>query len=170
MDEATRIFYRKHKKLLSGKVLEIGSLDVNGGLRDILDIYGVDMRKGPGVDLVSPVQDLHNHFKTGHFDGCVSAGTIEHIEDWRGFVRVTWDLVKEGGYLVLTIASLQKKRHAYPDDYWRMTEEQIRTIYPRMEHYEEIGKKASGRCVSVGWVVKKEGELGNLDFEPIKIK
>lgn len=170
MDEATRVFYKKHKKFLGGKVLEIGSLNVNGGIRDVIDIdTGVDMRNGPGVDLVCPVQDLHKHFKSGHFDACVSAGTIEHIEDWRGFMLVTWDLVREGGYLVLTIASLQKKRHAYPDDYWRMTEDHIRTIYPRMTDYEEIGKKASGRCVSVGWVVKKEGELGSLDFEPIKV-
>jgi hypothetical protein len=169
MDEATRIFYRKHKSKLQGKVFEIGSLDVNGGLRDIIDVFGVDMRPGPGVDLVCPVQDLGKHFESGHFDACVSAGTLEHIEDWKGFVRVTWDLVKEGGYLVLTIASLQKKRHAYPDDYWRLTEDQIRTIYPRMTDYEEIGKKASGRCVSVGWVVMKEGELGSLDFDPIKV-
>lgn len=168
MDEATRQFYRKHKGKLLGKVLEIGSLDVNGGLRDILDIFGVDMRKGPGVDLVCPVQDLKQHFPDGHFDACVSAGTLEHIEDWRGFVRVTWDLVKEGGYLALTIASLHKGRHAYPDDYWRLTEDQIRTIYPRMEDYEELGGN-HGRCVSVGWVVKKEGALGSLDFDPIKV-
>lgn len=170
MDEATRKWYRKHKGKLTGNVLEIGSLDVNGGLRDVIDIsVGVDMRSGPGVDLVCPVQDLHQHFPSGYFDACVSAGTLEHIEDWKAFVRVTWDLVREGGYLVLTIASLQKKRHAYPDDYWRLTEDQIRTIYPQMTDYEPIGKK-SEKCASVGWVVKKEGELGSLDFEPVRVK
>lgn len=169
MDEATRNFYRRHKSLLQGKVLEIGSLNVNGGLRDIIDVFGVDMREGPGVDLVCPVQNLLEHFQPGHFDACVSAGTLEHIEDWRGFVRTTWELVKEGGYLVLTIASLQKKRHAYPDDYWRLTEDQIRTIYPRMTNYTELSERNNNRFASVGWVVKKEGELGSLDFEPIKV-
>ena len=169
MDEATRNFYRKHKSLLQGKVLEIGSLNVNGGLRDIIDVFGVDMREGPGVDLVCPVQNLLEHFDHGHFDACVSAGTLEHIEDWRGFVRTTWELVKEGGYLVLTIASLQKKRHAYPDDYWRLTKDQIRMIYPRMTNYTELSERNNNRFASVGWVVKKEGQLGSLDFEPVKV-
>ena len=167
MDEATRVFYRKHKHLLQGKVLEIGSLNVNGGLRDIIDVFGVDMRPGPGVDLVCPAENLLDHFEPGHFDACVSAGTLEHIKDWRGFVQVTWELVKEGGYLVLTMASMQKKRHAYPDDYWRMTHDQIKQIYPGAE-VVDLGKKTE-KIVSIGWVVKKSGELGNLDFEPYRI-
>lgn len=165
MDEATRMFYKKHKSKLGTNVLEIGSLNVNGGLRDVIDVtVGVDMRNGPGVDLVCPVEQLKDHFQDGHFDSCVSAGTLEHIQNWRAFVKVTWDLVKDGGWLVLTIASLRKGRHNYPCDYWRMTEEQIRSIYPNLEDYNPLAG------ASVGWVVKKEGALGSLDFEPIRVK
>jgi len=103
MDKATLDFYRKHKDLLTGRVLEIGSLNVNGSIREVIDIaVGVDLRRGKGVDLIFPVEKLKEIFADGSFDACVSAGTLEHVEDWRGFVRVTWDLVKEGGYLVLT--------------------------------------------------------------------
>lgn len=167
MDKATLDFYRKHKDLLTGRVLEIGSLNVNGSIREVIDIaVGVDLRRGKGVDLIFPVEKLKEIFADESFDACVSAGTLEHVEDWRGFVRVTWDLVKEGGYLVLTIASPQKGRHSYPDDYWRLTNEQIQRIYPGSYGIENLGKKAP---VSVGWVVKKEGELGSLDFDPIKV-
>lgn len=170
MDEATRLFYRKHRGKLVGKVLEIGSLNVNGGLRDVIEItVGVDMRPGPGVDLVCPVERLKEHFTDGYFDACVSAGTLEHIKDWQGFVRVTWDLVREGGYLVLTMASIHKKRHAYPDDYWRLTEEQIRQIYPSAEGFEPLGGRPE-KHTSIGWVVEKRGELGSLDFCPIKVE
>lgn len=170
MDEATRDFFRKHKRKLSGKVIEIGSFDINGGLRDIIDIsVGIDMRSGRGVDMVCDVADLKQHFSDGHFDACVSAGTLEHIEDWRSFVRVTWDLVKDGGWLVFTIASLDKGRHSYPHDYWRMTNEQIKTIWPLAKGFARLGGK-NGKCVSVGWIVRKEGELGSLDFEPVKVK
>ncbi len=31
------------------------------------------------------------------------------------------------------------------------------------------GKKADIEC-DVGWVVKKEGQLGSLDFEPVRVK
>ncbi len=168
MDEATLQYARKHRYKLQGKVLEVGSLDVNGSVRSVIDVtVGIDMREGKGVDLVCPVNDLPKHYPLGYFDACCSFGTLEHVEDWRGFVKTTWDMVKEGGWLVLSIASLMKKRHAYPDDYWRMTEEQIRTIYPRLEDYRPLGGK--DRYASVGWVVKKEGELGSLDFEPIKV-
>ena len=165
MNEATQRFYQKHKDKLGANVLEIGSLNVNGCLRDVIDItVGVDIRKGKGVDLVCPVENLKSHFKDGYFDSCVSAGTLEHVKDWKSFVTVTWDLVKDGGWLVLTIASLKKGRHNYPNDYWRMTEDQIRSIYPNLEDYTPLSGSA------VGWIVKKEGSLGSLDFEPIHVK
>lgn len=165
MDKATLEYVTKHKDKLTGKVLDVGSFNVNGAARDVIDVtVGIDMRSGPGVDLVCKVQDLHKHYPAGYFDACVSIGTLEHVEDWRGFVRATWNAVREGGYLVLSIASLAKGRHAYPDDYWRLTEDQIRMIYPQAEDYMPLAG------ASVGWIVKKEGELGNLDFEPVRVK
>ncbi len=161
MDEATRVWYKKHKDKLGDKVLEIGSLNVNGGLRDVIPVtVGIDMRKGNGVDVVCSVSDLKDHFEDGHFDSCVSAGTLEHVEDWKGFVNNTWDVVKEGGYLVLTMAALWKKRHNYPNDYWRFTEDQIKEIYPNAEWTGQVGP------VSIGWIVKKEGDRPNVSVVP----
>lgn len=166
MDNATLEFVRTHKEKLTGRVLEIGSFNVNGSVREIIDVVvGVDLRKGKGVDIVCPVQDLKQHFPDASFDACVSTATLEHIKDWKGFVNVTWDLVKTGGYLVITMASIHKGRHDYPHDYWRMTEEQIKTIYPHAKDFGLIGKN-----VSIGWTVKKRGKLGSLDFEPIRVK
>ena len=40
---------------ISGKILEVGSCNRNGGLRDICpegsDWFGVDLEEGPGVDV-----------------------------------------------------------------------------------------------------------------------
>lgn len=156
-------FIEEHKNKLQGKVIEIGSYNVNGSVRDVIDVsLGVDMREGPGVDLVCPVEylDLPNE----SFDACVSTDTLEHVKDWRGFIRKTWGLVKDGGWLVMTMAHPRKGRHAYPDDYWRMTPEDISRIYPGALVIElaKPGKKPS----SLAWVVQKKGELGSLDFEP----
>ena len=157
MHKFARRFIQENANKLTGRVIEIGSLDVNGGIRDLVTIeVGVDMRPGIGVDLVCKAEDLLTHYRVGEFDACVSLDTLEHVEDWAGFVKTSWELVKEGGWLVMTMASMLKGRHAYPDDYWRLTEGDIKAIYPHAEVFQ-VGK------TSIGWVVKKEGSLGKLE-------
>jgi SAM-dependent methyltransferase len=161
MDWATKEWMVSHREKLGASILDIGSLDVNGSLRDVIPVtVGIDMRKGKGVDVICSVSDLKDHFKDGHFDSCVSAGTLEHVEDWKGFVNNTWDVVKEGGYLVMTMAGLWKGRHNYPNDYWRFTEDQIKEIYPTAEWVGKVG------ATSIGWVVKKEGPRPNVSVIP----
>lgn len=162
-------FVERNKGKLQGKVIEVGSFYVNGTVRDVVDIFvGTDMRKGAGVDLVCPAQSLLDHFEPKSFDALVSTETLEHVEDWRGFVKTTWDIVKDGGWLVMTIAHKNKGKHAYPDDYWRFEPSHIKAIYPTAEVIElcKPGKKA----VSLAWTVQKNGDLGSLDFDPIKVK
>jgi len=157
-------FLISHAAKLTGNLLEVGSKNENGAVRDVIPVtVGIDMRKGPGVDMVLSVVDLPKHFAPGHFDACVSTETLEHVEDWQKFIHNTWDVVKHGGYLVMTMASMQKGRHGYPNDYWRFTCEQIKEIYPRAEWVGELGR------VSIGWIVKKEGQRPNLDVEPYKV-
>ena len=158
-------FIFDHRQKLKGNVLDVGALNVNGSASDIIPIQiGMDIRKGRGVNLVADVKDLPKHFADGYFDAVVSFETLEHVEDWKAFFRNTWNAVKEGGYIVMSMASPLKKRHAYPDDYWRFTVEQICQIYPKVEWAGELGK------VSIGWVVKKEGDLPEFTVEPHKVK
>lgn len=164
MNKYVLAFIDEHKDKLKGEVIEIGSYNVNGSVREVIDVsVGVDMRRGPGVDVVCPVADLLDRFAPGEFDACVSTDTLEHVQDWKSFVNNTWALVKDGGWLVITMASLAKWKHDYPNDFWRMDEQTIKAIWPNAE-YAECGK------TSVGWVVKKEGSLGDLDkVNPIEI-
>lgn len=164
MNKHVLAFIDEHKDKLQGRVIEIGSYNVNGSVREIIDVtVGVDMRRGPGVDLVCAVSDLADKFPQGSFDACVSTDTLEHVQDWKSFVNTSWGLVKEGGWLVITMASLAKGKHDYPNDFWRMDEQMIKTIWPNAQ-YANCGK------TSIGWVVKKEGSLGFLDeVTPIEI-
>jgi len=64
-------------------VLEVGSLNINGTVRDFFDttrFLGVDVAEGPGVDLVGLGQDLH--FPDNWFDVAVSAECFEHNPQW----------------------------------------------------------------------------------------
>jgi SAM-dependent methyltransferase len=64
-------------------VLEIGSLNINGTVRDFYntDRYlGVDVSDGPGVDMVAQGQNLA--FPDNSFDVAVSAECFEHNPHW----------------------------------------------------------------------------------------
>lgn len=164
MTSKVKAFLEAWKHYLQGRVLDIGSLNVNGSVRDIIPVaVGVDIRQGDGVDLVCSVTDVPKHYPLESFDACTSTETLEHVEDWQGFVNTTWDMVKPGGYLVMTMASMQKGRHAYPDDYWRFTPDQIKLIYPFAEWVGNVGP------VSIGWVVQKGDTRPNVDVKPHKV-
>ena len=65
------------------KVLEIGSLDINGSIRIFFDTpsyIGVDVGEGRGVDVVARGEDLV--FPTSYFDVVASCECFEHNEQW----------------------------------------------------------------------------------------
>ena len=151
-------YLKEQKDKVNGRVLEVGSYNVNGSARTVYKIdQGVDIRHGPGVDVVLDASSLIEHYGEESFDTVISTETLEHVKDWKGFVRNTWGVLKDGGWLILTMASVRKGRHDYPHDYQRFEEKEIKQIWPNAQNYCELGG------ISIGWCVKKEGSLGDLD-------
>lgn len=65
-------------------VLEVGSLDINGTVRDFFDMceyIGVDVGEGPGVDVVAYGQSLKYPDKS--FDVAISCECFEHNPAWK---------------------------------------------------------------------------------------
>ena len=80
------------------KVLEIGSLDINGSIRqffDSCDYIGVDLGAGKGVDLIAYGEDLD--FPDKWFSVVASCECFEHNPEWeatfRNMIRMAKDLV-----------------------------------------------------------------------------
>ena len=114
-------------------VVEFGAFDVNGSVRPAIEAagareyVGVDLAPGPGVNVVADVCDESTDL--GVFDVVVSTEMLEHVRDWRPAV---WGLrrhVADGGYLIVTTRSVGFPYHAYPDDHWRYSVEQMRQIF-----------------------------------------
>lgn len=110
-----------YSDLKTAKILEIGSYDVNGSLRDhalpTTHYVGVDMEAGPGVDVViQPGNPLP--FDDESFDFILASSVFEHdAAFWVTFVEMCRK-VKIGGYVYINAPS-NGTFHRYPEDHWR---------------------------------------------------
>lgn len=106
-------------------VLEVGSADVNGSVRPLVqalgpeEYLGVDIAPGKGVDMVLSVHDLDD--LGGDWGAVISTEMLEHVEDWRDAVNQLKVAVKPGGALILTTRRPGFPRHCHPHDHWRFT-------------------------------------------------
>jgi SAM-dependent methyltransferase len=105
---------------LAGRpALEVGSLDVNGSVRSLFagDYIGIDMRDGPGVDIVGLASDLP--FRDAAFEVVVTTETFEHDPSfWRSLDEIRRVLVR-GGHLLITTRGNGFGEHFEPNDYFR---------------------------------------------------
>jgi SAM-dependent methyltransferase len=128
---------------IEGKtVLEVGSLDVNGSARTVIEplgpsnYTGVDIQAGRGVDRVLSVSFLTDVFGPEAFDVVVSTEMLEHVQDWRWGVSQLKRVTVPGGRVILTTRSPGFHHHGYPHDFWRFTEDDIRRIFADLEDVE----------------------------------
>lgn len=116
------------------KVLEVGSYDVNGSLRYVLEpmgpaqYTGVDVEAGPGVDEICGADKLVEHFGKESFDVVVSTCVLEHVRDWKTAVSNIKNVCRPNG-TILIIAPAKWPYHAFPYDFWRFGTEDIKDIF-----------------------------------------
>lgn len=128
MHASVRDWIAAQLPLIEGpRVIELGSLDVNGSVRPLVGVLkpieyiGVDLRAGIGVDIVGDVCSGFLKDRHGRFDIVISAETLEHVQTWPLFVHEIKRLAKPGGHLLLTCRSPGFALHNHPGDYWRFT-------------------------------------------------
>ena len=168
MNGAVFLFTRKAGCKRGDKVLEVGSLDVNGGVRENFllasEYVGIDIREGKGVDLVMHAEDLPQKFPA-YFDLVISTETFEHCERWKEAMQGSWDALKVGGRMCVTTPTKEKGRHNHPWDYWRWTLDDYRHIFK-----DQIILKAEDVPPrSVGVIVQKVTDDLSFDVEPYAV-
>lgn len=113
-------------ELTCASILDVGSRNVNGSLREIVmakgaaEYVGVDLQAGPGVDVVCDAGALVKRFGMGSFDIVFSACTLEHVQNLPLVVANMKQVCRPGGLLVVAVPG-KWPRHEYPGDYWRFT-------------------------------------------------
>jgi SAM-dependent methyltransferase len=120
----------KYPNTVTGKVLEVGSLNINGTVRLLFSdrerfpqYVGVDIRTGPGpgVDVQAKASELP--FPDESFDCVVSTETLEHDSRFWISVQEFARVLRPYGNLLLTTCGNGYPWHQHPNDYWRFLPE-----------------------------------------------
>lgn len=127
-------FEREHVTPKAGRTLIVGSQvyrEKEDRRKRYADAVGVDMLDGPGVDRVldleeKPPADL------GTFAHVECMSVLEHSRrPWLLAAHV--ELLMEPGATIFVSVPFVWRIHAYPNDFWRMTPEAVRSIFPKID-------------------------------------
>lgn len=134
MNEAGRRFIVRQLGPDPGRVIEVGSRDVNGAVPRSGRHWGIDLMGGPGVDVRADAQCLPLASQSA--DVVISTELLEHVRDWHAALSEMKRVLKPDGRLLLTTRSPGFAYHGYPADYWRFTPDDMRKIFPsaHVEH------------------------------------
>jgi SAM-dependent methyltransferase len=135
MEEFQKFFDQHLVPLGGGKVLDIGSYDVNGTYagwfidREIWNYRGCDIEAGPNVDIVLPsLYDWKDVLPDNEADVVISGQVLEHVpKPWRWFPELV-RILKPGGLLYVAAPNTWEY-HPYPVDCWRVWPDGLRALF-----------------------------------------
>jgi SAM-dependent methyltransferase len=100
------------KNFHKANILEVGSLDINGSVRQFFvdcEYSGIDLGEGKGVDIVCQGQEYDEPADT--FDTVISCECFEHNPDWVATFTNMHRMTKVGGLIVMSCATTGRPEH-----------------------------------------------------------
>lgn len=113
------------KRRGGARFLELGSRNVNGSARDLLDratppgYIGIDLVPGRDVDIQARAAWLPLPDKS--FDIVLSTEMLEHDLTFWFSLEEAWRVLRWGGHLIVTARGFGFPRHDHPDDFYRFS-------------------------------------------------
>lgn len=118
------------------RVIDVGSYSTFDGFRPLVDLHGgfseyvgVDLKEGPGIDVVCEAERLIERFGEESFDLVIATELIEHVKDWRLVVSNLKRICTPGGIIIVTTRSHGYVFHPVPCDFWRFETDDMRRIF-----------------------------------------
>ena len=132
-------------KFINCKVLDVGSLDINGNNRRYFSNYtytGIDVAPGRNVDIVSTG---HEYTSSELYDVVISTECFEHDRHYKLTLKNCVALLKPGGMFIFTCATTGRPEHGtkkttpqdspltiqikdWEDYYKNLTEQDVRDV------------------------------------------
>lgn len=142
--ENTLRWISKHKGLISGNVLEIGSkqyadhsqLNLRAVFGRRVDTYlGCDISEGNNVDVVLDIThdfaSVDKQLSGARFNTIFCISVLEHIPDVFTAAKNMTRLLTPEGAIMLSVPFVFRY-HGYPGDYWRFTPDGVRVLFPTL--------------------------------------
>lgn len=185
-----RRFVERHRDAFSGPVLEVGAHDY-GSTQDLRRLFpgetyvGIDMRAGPGVDVVldmtAPFAEVDRQLGGRRFGTIFCLSVLEHCAQPFAMAENMTRLLQRGGKIYVSVP-FAWKFHGYPSDYWRFTHEGVKKLFPQLVFDATDGRatRSSGESapldadlgliqVSGGWHRKRGRFLRGLGADALKL-
>lgn len=128
------------EEFIKGKsIIEVGSMNINGSFRSIVESFGpseymgVDIKMGSGVDQICACEDLVVKFGCNRFDMVICTELLEHVNNWEKVIHNLKHVIKPGGMLLVTTRSKGMFYHGYPFDFWRYEISDIERIFSDLD-------------------------------------
>lgn len=119
------------------RVLEVGSLNVNGSVRQFFqdcEYTGLDIVAGPGVDVVR----LAHTYKAKAFEVVISCEMLEHDPHWAKTLKAMARLTAPGGLLVITCAGPRRPVHSPYGNTERQAPAELAGFYRNLEEKDLV--------------------------------
>ena len=121
--------------VVAKRAIEIGSLNVNGTVRPIVqslgisEYIGIDFREGKDVDIICDAENIVEKFGKESFDIVISTNFLEHSENWKKAISNIKNICKKRGIMLHTTVSKGYGLHEYPSDFWRYELSDMENIF-----------------------------------------
>lgn len=164
MHTAAREYFKKMSQDVDADVdiVEFGSLDINGGIKDLFiasKYVGIDIAPGPGVDIVSDASEWTPDMA---YDLVLCAEVFEHTERWPEICANAFRSLKSGGRFIGSCASIGRGPHSAIDG------GEVRFF----EHYKNVSKEEMSQVLTEqGWSqinIEYNKSDGDLYFTAVK--
>ena len=135
------------------KVLEIGSIDINGNNKNLFkhsNYIGIDKQDGPNVNIVSEFLDYE--CPNNYFDILISTESLQEDDNYEKTIMKIMDVIRPGGAFLLTCAS-DKRIQDNPKN--TFTKEKLNSVYNFKNNFSDA-------------IFEYENDFGDLYFFGIK--
>ena len=161
-DYIFKTFHQERNSKTDFDILEIGSFNINGGVRDIFKPFaktytGIDVQEGKDVDIVA---DGATYTNKDSYDIIVTAETFEHTPDWKKIIARSYLNLRLGGMFIATMAGEGRPPHSALDT------GEIR----EWEHYSNIGYWELAQCLKQCGFEVVSTIINNTDLYCMAIK